>query len=60
MPYEVVLYTQEGIEMERYLVFSGDEYYPHGGWKDFDWSFDTPESATDHLLSGNVERLDWW
>jgi hypothetical protein len=31
--------------MKRYLVFSGQTYYPSGGWEDFIGSFDTPEEA---------------
>ena len=29
--------------MKRYLVFSGDNYYPCGGWFDFKGSFNTKE-----------------
>lgn len=31
--------------MKRYLVFSGNRYYPDGGWDDFQGSFDTAEEA---------------
>lgn len=27
--------------MKRYLVFSGKDHYPRGGWEDFVGSFDT-------------------
>ena len=30
-------------EMKRYLLFAGDNYYPCGGWNDFEGSFDTKE-----------------
>lgn len=31
--------------MKRYLLFSGSDYYPSGGWKDFNDSFDSAEEA---------------
>ena len=31
--------------MKRYLLFSGDYYYPSGGAKDLDGSFDTLEQC---------------
>ena len=31
--------------MKRFLVFGGEDYYPHGGWGDFIDSFDTIEEA---------------
>jgi hypothetical protein len=32
--------------MKRFLLFSGDHYYPSGGWDDMVGDFDTPEDAT--------------
>lgn len=31
--------------MKRYLVFANDNYYPSGGWRDFQKDFDTLEEA---------------
>lgn len=31
--------------LKRYLVFSGEDYYPAGGWEDFDASYDTLAEA---------------
>lgn len=31
--------------MKRYLLFSGDDYYPCGGWDDFEGDFDTLEES---------------
>lgn len=31
--------------MKRYLVFSGLQYYPSGGWGDFDSSYDNYDDA---------------
>lgn len=31
--------------MKRFLVFSGDHYYPGGGWSDFKGSYDTADEA---------------
>lgn len=43
--------------MKRYLVFSGDTYYPAGGWNDFRGDFDTEEAA---LAAVDRKRFDWW
>lgn len=37
-----------------YLLFSGNYYYPMGGWKDFKGAFDTPEEAV-AIVDDN-----WW
>ena len=29
--------------MKRFLLFTGDDYYPEGGWGDFGGDFDTIE-----------------
>lgn len=31
--------------LKRYLVFGGSDYYPAGGWGDFQNSYDTLEEA---------------
>lgn len=33
------------INMKKYLLFCGDNYYPNGGWADFKKDFDTLEDA---------------
>lgn len=43
--------------MKRFLLFSGDCYYPGGGWDDFKGDFDTAESAQAKSIK---ERDDWW
>jgi (2Fe-2S) ferredoxin len=35
--------------MKRYLLFSGDHYYPSGGWKDFCGDYDSAEEAVQYL-----------
>lgn len=40
---------------ERYLTFSGDHYYPQGGWDDLVGS---SETLADAILMG--EREEWW
>lgn len=37
--------------MKRYLVFVGYDYYPAGGWYDFEGSFDSIEEAKAKILS---------
>lgn len=44
--------------MKRFLLFSGDEYYPVGGWEDFKGSFDTKEEAEEFLSQQEV-KYDW-
>lgn len=33
------------MKLKRYLVFDFPDYYPGGGWQDFEGSFDTLEEA---------------
>lgn len=35
--------------MRRYLLFAGHCYYPSGGWRDFQGSFDSPTDAGLHF-----------
>jgi hypothetical protein len=37
--------------MKRFLLFSYDDYYPCGGWNDFDGDFDTVEAAKEYVLA---------
>lgn len=39
-------------KVKRFVVFSGEHYYPCGGWNDQDDSFDTLEEA-----QGFVKKL---
>lgn len=39
-----------------YLLFSGDSYYPTGGWNDFKGNYKTLEEA---INSAN-DKKDWW
>ena len=43
--------------MKRYLLFSGDNYYPGGGWNDFKGAFNTVEEAVQH---GDKLGYDWY
>lgn len=43
--------------MKRYIVFSGDTYYPAGGWDDYRGEFDSAASAFDYAESLNDS---WW
>ena len=44
--------------MKRYLVFSGDNYYPSGGWNDFIRAFETLEDAM-FLAKVKAKENDW-
>jgi hypothetical protein len=43
--------------MKRFFLFSGDNYYPSGGWSDFVKDFDTVSEAKSHILQN---RADWY
>lgn len=42
----------------RYLLFSGEDYYPLGGWSDFVRDFDTPEEAMGYRVPSS-RGSDW-
>ena len=45
--------------MKRYLLFSGSDYYPAGGWDDFINSFNTLIEARAAGEESNKEDKDW-
>lgn len=48
--------------MNRYILFSGDDYYPSGGMKDFRGFFDTKEEAMEHFEGWKKKSIwesDW-
>lgn len=45
--------------MKRFLVFGGYDYYPSGGWEDYQSAFDTLEEAKTFIQSPTSE-LDWY
>lgn len=46
--------------MKRWLLFAGDNYYPIGGWDDFQADFDTKEEAFDKAAESVIARAcDW-
>ena len=46
--------TEAEFAVKRFVVFSGDQYYPDGGWSDFKSSHDTLNEAL------STARGDWW
>ena len=44
--------------MKQFLLFAGDQYYPNGGWGDFEGSFDSIDEAkvAEKALPGH----DWF
>ena len=47
--------------MKRYLAFYGQEFYPSGGWNDYEGDYDTKEaavSAMEQLAEVNRIRID--
>lgn len=53
--------------MKRYLAFSGDNYYPGGGWNDYKGSEDSLEMAKllcdgewGHIVNSETEREVAW
>jgi hypothetical protein len=55
-----------GGEVNRYLAFGGDHYYPAGGWNDFRGSAATPDEAAQLASQGwspgtdYASPFDWW
>jgi len=45
--------------VKRYLLFSGTDYYPSGGWNDFDDSFDSAEAAKVQLDATTKDNYKW-
>lgn len=47
--------------MKRFLLFSGDDYYPCGGVEDFVKGFESPEAIEQHLrdLDKVNKKPDW-
>ena len=43
------------VVMKRYLLFRGDDYYPAGGWNDFEGDYSCLEDA---IRAGR--RADWF
>lgn len=51
--------------MKRYALFAGHEYYPVGGWHDFQGTFDTIEEAKEAARPQRIpgqptSSWDWW
>jgi len=44
--------------MSNYLLFSGSDYYPCGGWEDFISAHETLEEA--HKAGLALYEPDWW
>ena len=40
-----------------FLLFAGDNYYPAGGWRDFQGAFMSIEAAEEHFRT--YDRFDW-
>jgi len=44
--------------MKKYLVFAGYNYYPFGGWSDFQNSFEDFEEAK-QFFKDKAENFNW-
>lgn len=44
--------------MKRFLLFSGYNYYPNGGWLDLKGSYDTIEEVNDAIVTNPSD--DWY
>ncbi len=42
----------------RFLLFAFDQYYPHGGWSDFEGSFDTLGEAKESPLGKRMDARE--
>lgn len=45
--------------MNRFLLFSGDVWYPSGGWNDFSGDFPTQEEAL-KFAANNTSSYMWF
>ena len=45
--------------MKKFMVFTGSDYYPSGGMKDFRADFDTLDEALKFLVK-DPESRDWF
>lgn len=45
--------------MKKYLAFSGECYYPGGGWEDFKGDFDNITEAFT-VARKDHEKYGWW
>lgn len=46
--------------MDRYLLFSGSNFYPEGGWVDFNGYFSSVEDCKKHLENLHEETWCKW
>lgn len=44
-------------DIKRYAVFSGDRFYPSGGWYDYRSSYDTLDEAVEAQTSGDWRHV---
>lgn len=44
--------------LKRFFLFSGDTYYPSGGWHDFTASYDTLEEAI--AAAKSLGKYEWF
>jgi hypothetical protein len=44
--------------VKRYVVFAYSNYYPAGGWGDFEGAFASVEEAKNRVLE--LDSVDWW
>lgn len=47
-------------DTKRYAVFAGENYYPSGGWRDFQGFHTTLESAQKAVKELSNTREDWF
>lgn len=43
--------------MKQFLLFSGDTYYPGGGWEDYKGDYATQEEA---IAASKADEHDWF
>jgi hypothetical protein len=46
--------------MKQFLLFAGYNYYPTGGWYDFQGSYATLEEAREAAASWPRAKDNWW
>jgi hypothetical protein len=46
--------------MKRYIMFTGDTYYPNPGWYGFAKDYKTIKEIKEDLSNNFVKNYDWW
>ena len=49
-----------GRQIKRFVLFAGQDYYPLGGWKDYQGSYDTQTEAEHAMQTLALDFVEWF